>query len=275
MKPLRLVTNVVTVLLVLIGGLFFGSSRAPAQDASPPRPSHIHDGDCDEPGQIIQPLTALTVPVGQVSGNSDAVVAEAAFTVIPQSLDELLATDHALKVHLSKEQIQIYLACGDIGGTVDANGALIVGMKELGTSGYTGIAYLAPAGGGTSVSVMIAKVLSGGTPEAAANAAPAAGTPAADSGPQLVDVSLTEFAIDMPETLPAGKVRFNVTNNGTVPHSFVVEGEGTTKRLANNVPPGGSAKLNADLKPGTYTVFCPVGEGAHRAKGMEVTLTVT
>jgi plastocyanin len=276
MSPFRLVTNVVTVLLVLIGGMFLGSSRAPAQDASPPRPSHIHDGDCDEPGQIIQPLTALTVPAGQVSGNSDAVVAEAAFTVIQQSLDELLATDHALKVHLSKEQIQIYLACGDIGGTVDANGALIVGMKELGASGYTGIAYLAPAGGGgTSVSVMIAKVLPGGTPEAAANAAPAAGTPAADSGPQLVDVSLTEFAIDMPETLSAGKVRFNVTNNGTVPHSFVVEGEGTNKRLANNVPPGSSAKLNADLKPGTYTVYCPVGEGAHRAKGMEVTLTVT
>src|SRR5829696_2158245 len=276
MSPFRLVTNVVTVLLVLIGGMFLGSSRAPAQDASPPRPSHIHDGDCDEPGQIIQPLTALTVPAGQVSGNSDAVVAEAAFTVIPQSLDELLATDHALKVHLSKEQIQIYLACGDIGGTVDANGALIVGMKELGASGYTGIAYLAPAGeGGTSVSVMIAKVLPGGTPEADANAAPAAGTPAADSGPQLVDVSLTEFAIDMPETLPADKVRFNVTNNGTVPHSFVVEGEGTNKRLANNVPPGSSAKLNADLKPSTYTVYCPVGEGGHRAKGMEVTLTVT
>src|SRR5215211_9014107 len=187
MSPLRFVTNAITVLLVLIGGLFLGSSPAPAQEASPPRPSHIHDGDCDELGQIIQPLTALTVPVGQVSGNKDAVVAEAAFTVIPLSLDELLATDHALKVHLSKEQIQIYLACGDIGGTVDANGALIVGMKELGTSGYTGIAYLAPAGGGTtSVSVMIAKVVGpGGTPQAAAEPAQAsASTPAAASEPQ-------------------------------------------------------------------------------------------
>jgi plastocyanin len=277
MNSICLVRNSVTVLLVLLGGLFLAGSHTLGQEASPPRPSHIHDGDCDEPGQIIQPLTSLTVPAGQVSGNSDAVVAEAAFTVIPQSLDELLGTDHALKVHLSKEQIQIYLACGDIGGTVDANGALIVGMKELGNSGYTGIAYLAPAGGGgTSVSVMIAKVLPGATPEAAAAATEvAAVTPAADSGPQLVDVSLTDFAIDMPETLPAGKVRFNVTNNGTVPHSFVVEGEGVSKRLANNVPPGGSAKLNADLKPGTYTVYCPVGEGAHRTKGMEVTLTVT
>ena len=277
MNSIRLVKNSVTVLLILLGELFLASSRTLGQEAPPPRPSHIHEGDCDELGQIIQPLTALTVPVGQVSGNTDAVVAEAAFTVIPQSLDELLTADHALKVHLSKEQIQIYLACGDIGGTVDANGALIVGMKELDNSGYTGIAYLAPAGaGGTSVSVMIAKVRPGGTPETATGAVQAAAvTPTAASGPQLVDVSLTEFAIDMPTTLPAGKVRFNVTNNGTVPHSFVLEGEGISKRLANNVPPGGSAKLNADLKPGTYTVFCPVGEGAHRAKGMEVTLTVT
>jgi len=278
MNSVRLVRNSVAVLLLLLGGLFLASSRTLGQEASPPRPSHIHDGDCDEPGQIIQPLTALTVPVGQVSGNTDAVVAEAAFTVIPQSLDELLAADHALKVHLSKAQIQIYLACGDIGGTVDANGALIVGMKELDDSGYTGIAYLAPAGNGsTSVSVMIAKVVGpGGTPQAAAEPAPAsASTPAAASEPQLVDVSLTEFAIDMPTTVPAGKVRFNVTNNGTVPHSFVLEGEGISKRLANNVPPGSSAKLNADLKPGTYTVYCPVGEGAHRGKGMEVTLTVT
>jgi plastocyanin len=276
MNSIRLVRNSVTVLLVLLGGLFLVSSRTLGQEASPPRPSHIHDGDCDELGQIIQPLTALTVPVGQVSGNKDAVVAEAAFTVIPLSLDELLATDHALKVHLSKEQIQIYLACGDIGGTVDANGALIVGMKELDNSGYTGIAYLAPAGdGGTSVSVLIAKVLSGGTPESATEAAQAAAaTPAAASEPQLVDVSVTEFTIDMPTTLSAGKVRFNVTNNGAVPHSFVLEGEGINKRLANNVTPGSSAKLNADLKPGTYTVYCPVGEGAHRAKGMEVTLTV-
>jgi plastocyanin len=257
--------------------LFLAGSHTLGQEASPPRPSHIHDGDCDELGQIIQPLTALTVPVGEVSGNKDAVVAEAAFTVIPQSLDELLATDHALKVHLSKEQIQIYLACGDIGGTVDTNGALIVGMKELDNSGYTGIAYLAPAGdGGTSVSVLIAKVLPGGTPDAATEAAQAAAaTPAAASEPQLVDVSVTEFTIDMPTTWPAGKVRFNVTNNGAVPHSFVLEGEGISKRLANNVPPGGSAKLNADLKPGTYTIFCPVGEGTHRARGMEVTLTVT
>ncbi len=268
--------------LASLGGAFLGSSGGQAQEASPPRPSHIHIGDCDELGEVIQPLTFLTVPGGDVSGNPDAVVAEAAFTSIPQSLDELLTEDHALKVHLSREQIQTYLACGDIGGTVDADGALIVGMKELDDSGYAGIAYLVPAGNGsTSVSVMIARVLPGAdaAPAAEEQAADAAETPApaaaADAAPEIVDVSLTNFAIDMPTELAAGPIRFNITNNGAAPHNLVIEGEGIEKRLANNLQPGQSGRLNADLAPGAYVVYCPVGEGAHRANGMELELTVT
>src|SRR5262249_36787430 len=152
---------------------------ARAQGGSPPRPSHIHNGDCKELGEIIQPLNPLTAPTGEVVGNTDAIVAEAALTVVPQTLPELLATKHAIKVHLSKEQIQTYLACGDIGGVVDATGALIIGLKEVGNSGYTGIAYLAPSSGGTSISVIIAHVLPGGA-EPAASAATAA-TPAASA----------------------------------------------------------------------------------------------
>ena len=115
----------------LLGGLaLLTTALAPAlaQDASPPRPSHIHVGDCDELGEVIQPLNSLTVPSGEVLGNSDAVVAEAAFTTIEIPLSELVASDHALKVHLSADQIQTYLACGDIGGALDADGALIVGI---------------------------------------------------------------------------------------------------------------------------------------------------
>ena len=266
--------------LAALGGSFLGTAGGQAQEASPPRPSHIHIGDCDELGEVVQPLNSLTVPVGAVSGNSDAVIAEAAFTNIPQSLDELLAEDHALKVHLSADQIQTYLACGDIGGVADADGALIVGMKELDDSGYAGIAYLVPAANGsTSISVMIAQVIGNGT-DAAAEEAPAEGaTPAAtsatDASPQLVDVSLTNFAIEMPTELAAGQVRFNIFNNGAAPHSFVLEGEGVRKTLANVLQPGDSARLNADLAPGVYTIFCPVGQGAHRAQGMELELTVS
>ena len=109
-KTSRAGVTTLALCLASLTGLFLGGSGGQAQEASPPRPSHIHVGDCDEPGEVIQPLTSLTVPTGDVSGNSDAVVAEAAFTSIPQSLDELLAEDHALKVHLSKEQIQTYIA---------------------------------------------------------------------------------------------------------------------------------------------------------------------
>ena len=153
-------------------------------------------------------------------------------------------------------------------------------MKELDDSGYAGIVYLVPAANGsTSISVMIAQVIGDGT-DAAAEEAPAEGaTPAAasatDASPQLVDVSLTNFAIEMPTELSAGPVRFNIVNNGAAPHSFVLEGEGIRKTLANVLQPGDSARLNADLAPGVYTIFCPVGEGAHRAQGMELELTVS
>jgi hypothetical protein len=280
MKTSRAGIAILALCLASLGGSFLGGSGGQAQEASPPRPSHIHSGDCDEPGQVVQPLNSLTVPVGAVSGNSDAVVAEAAFTSIPQPLDELLTEDHSLKVHLSADQIQTYLACGDIGGAADADGALIVGMKELDDSGYAGIAYLVPAANGsTSVSVMIAQVVGDEAGGAVAEEAASQGTPAAtdttDASPELVDVSLTNFAIEMPTELAAGPVRFTIVNNGAAPHSFVLEGEGIRKTLANTLQPGDSARLNGDLTPGVYTIFCPVGEGAHRAQGMELELRVS
>ncbi|MCA9877058.1 MAG: hypothetical protein KC442_04740, partial [Thermomicrobiales bacterium] len=94
------------------------------------------------------------------------------------------------------------------------------------------------------------------------------------SEPQVVDVALSNFVIEMPDTLSAGPTRFAIANNGPAPHNFVIEGNGQSRRLANNLQPGQSGFLNIDLAPGTYTIFCPVGEGAHRAQGMELTLTV-
>jgi hypothetical protein len=275
----------VLVALSAFGAIVLNGSPSLAQSASPPRPSHVHEGDCDEPGGVVQGLTALTVPSGPTAGNSDAVLAEAAFSSIPLSVDQMLATDHSLKVHLSADQIDVYLVCGDIGGALDADGALIVGLKEQDGSGYTGIAYLVPnANGQTSVSVMIAKVLPGGgagddaaaTPDNSAEAADetADSGAAAPSGVNVVGVTLTEFSINMPTELPAGPTQFNITNVGAVPHNFVIEGNGLSGALEANLEPRTSGQLSGDLAPGTYTVFCPLGQGAHRSNGMEVTLTV-
>ena len=280
----RVGITTLALLLALSGGVFLaGGGRGLAQEESPPRPSHVHAGDCDEPGQIVQPLTALTVPEGEVGGNAEAVLAEAAFTNIPLTLDDLLAEDHALKVHLSQAEIQTYLACGDVGGTVDEEGALIVGLKEQDGSGYTGIAYLVPAGDGTTnVSVFLAKVLPGG---GAGDDSAAAASPAADEeedgsadegdGGNVVGVTLTEFAINMPTELAAGPVRFNITNVGAAQHNFVIEGPGIAEQLEANLAPRTSDSLELELEPGTYVVYCPVGQGAHRAQGMELELTVS
>ncbi|MDQ3696311.1 MAG: hypothetical protein M3464_22245 [Chloroflexota bacterium] len=271
--------------LLLAGALFASGAPGLAQTGSPARPSHIHEGGCADLGAVIQPLTFLTVPSGAQSGSGAAVLAEAAFSTIPLTLDEMLAEDHSLKIHLSADQIEIYLACGDIGGALDADGALIVGLKEQDGSGYTGIAYLVPAGnGGTLISAMIAKVLPGG---GIGDDAPADTTAADESGGaddaagaegdvNVVGVRLSEFAINMPSDLPAGPTQFNVTNVGNgPPHNFVIEGNGISERLDANLERQTSGQLTVDLTPGTYTIFCPVGEGGHRSQGMELTLTVS
>jgi hypothetical protein len=69
-----------------------------------------------------------------------------------------------------------------------------------------------------------------------------------------VGVALTGLAIrtDQP-TVPEGDVSFSVTNAGAQPYTLVVTGEGVELRT-DPVAPGGTALLNASLKPGTYVL---------------------
>jgi uncharacterized cupredoxin-like copper-binding protein len=88
-----------------------------------------------------------------------------------------------------------------------------------------------------------------------------------------VEVKLTEYAIEMPETVPAGPTTFVVRNEGRKTHSFVLEGEGIEGKLESSLRPHATANLDLTLKPGKYKVYCPIG--SHEAKGMTMTLVVT
>jgi hypothetical protein len=88
-----------------------------------------------------------------------------------------------------------------------------------------------------------------------------------------VEVHLSEYAIEMPRTLPAGPMTFLVSNDGKNTHSFKIEGPGLAAMLAAPVRPRKTASLQVTLVPGDYKVYCPVG--SHEAKGMTTTLTVT
>ena len=86
-----------------------------------------------------------------------------------------------------------------------------------------------------------------------------------------IEVELVAFEIEMPEQIQAGSRVFEVTNDGEIQHAFEIEGQGS-EWVLESINPGETATLTADLQPGTYTVYCPVGD--HRAEGMETSLTV-
>ena len=64
---------------------------------------HIHFGTCDNLGEIAAPLNN----VGP-NGVSD--------TVVDLTLDELTSGEYAINAHESAENIQNYIACGNIEG---------------------------------------------------------------------------------------------------------------------------------------------------------------
>ncbi|HZB43760.1 MAG TPA: cupredoxin domain-containing protein [Pyrinomonadaceae bacterium] len=105
---------------------------------------------------------------------------------------------------------------------------------------------------------------------AAATATPAA-TPGAAA--KSVDVKLTEFEIEMPASVAAGSTAFRVTNEGKAEHNFEIEGQGVKKKFDANPKPGETKTLQVELRPGTYKVYCPVGN--HEGRGMTLNLTVS
>ena len=85
-------------------------------------------------------------------------------------------------------------------------------------------------------------------------------------------VELSEYEIRMPQTLTAGHQRFRIVNAGKENHNFEVTGNGVSAKLPDDLTRGDTTEIDMDLKPGTYTVFCPVD--GHRGKGMQTTVTV-
>ena len=95
---------------------------------------------------------------------------------------------------------------------------------------------------------------------------------AADAPAHVVDVELTEFAIQPAQiSVPAGvPVTFNVANSGSIEHDVTIDGIDGTASIAS----GASATLEvAPLAPGEYTVVCTVA--GHEPAGMHATLVAT
>jgi len=97
----------------------------------------------------------------------------------------------------------------------------------------------------------------------------------APGAPAAVTAKLSEWKVELSEvTIAAGPVTFTITNAGSIPHAFEVEGQ-SIEQETELIQPGSTATLTLTLKPGTYDVYCPVGEDSHKKLGMETHLKVS
>ena len=177
-------TLVVAAFVFMLGSLVgvpgsaasFAAQDTDGADPAGPFPAHIHSGTCEELGDVVFPLSDLA-PFGSqaspMASPSGAVVAtpEAATPVstpaaeqdvlaestteVAASLDEILGAEHAINVHESAENIQNYVACGDLTGT-PTDGMLHIDLQELNESFLVGEADLMDNGdGSTTVTVRV------------------------------------------------------------------------------------------------------------------------
>jgi hypothetical protein len=246
------------------------------------RPVVIRSGACDAPGDILTTLTPLEKPAGEAQGQGVAIEAERSYTSVPLTLESLLASETNISVPLNGDADAVTIACGELGGVVSEGGTLVVKLSAQNDSGFSGIAFLSPEDEVTTgASLFLAGELTvAETRELAAVATPSEElTPLPEPTPtaepvQVVDLVLVEWMIDMPEEARAGKINFVVTNAGAEAHALVIEGNGLIFELPEPIDPDQATNLSADLPPGEYVVYCPIGDGEHRAEGMERTLLV-
>ena len=98
-------------------------------------------------------------------------------------------------------------------------------------------------------------------------------TPAAGSGETLQLAAPEDGSLKFDKAkldAKAGAVTIDFDNPSTTPHAVEIEGNGVEE--ASDTVTSSKTSVTADLKAGTYTFYCPVGN--HRQEGMEGTLTV-
>lgn len=135
-----------------------------------------------------------------------------------------------------------------------------------------------------------------GLPVVAAACGGGGGTGSAEGGGEAVQVTLSDFRIELPSaSLPAGTVTFEATNEGPATHELEVlsvpegvdasalpvsasvadtESKGLkTIDEVEDIPASTSARLTVDLPAGRYVLICNVP--GHYEQGMSTTFTVT
>jgi len=235
---------------------------AAQDDEAESRPAHIHSGTCADLGDVVLPLADVT-PIGDESkrtGATTAIPVENSLTVVDMPLQEIIDGRYAINIHLSADEIDTYIACGDIGGVVktdegESDPELIIGLGELNGSGYSGIAWLGADGDQTQVAIdLTEKASTGGASAAAAQeATPGAADAATTTAAETVSVEIKNFSFNPPEiTVPVGG-SVTWTNDDSTPHTAT--GLNRDALQSGAIKPGESFTQKFDTA-GTFEYFC-------------------
>jgi hypothetical protein len=157
------------ILLFSLGTL---SIPAGAQEAGGTMAADIRTGSCEAPAATAAALAAIAFPPGAPAGAGTAVAVASSYSVVPIAIDVMLASEHS--IHVVGQDGQV-LACGNVGGSRDVNGALSIGIRPGGGSAFGGIAYMTPIAGApaqTGISVFVAELGEGPGAGAAATPTP-------------------------------------------------------------------------------------------------------
>lgn len=72
-------------------------------------------------------------------------------TAVDASISDLTAENHSINIHQSADAMDVYIACGDIGGTVIEDDTLVIRLDEQSDSNYVGVALLKEGEDGNTV----------------------------------------------------------------------------------------------------------------------------
>ena len=235
---------------------------AAQDDEAEVHPAHIHSGSCAELGDVVAPLTDITEVGGESerTGPASAIPVKGSVTVVDMPLQEIIDGGHAINVHLSADEIDTYIACGDIGGAVttdegETEPELIIGLGELNDSGHTGIAWLGAEGDKTRVAVYLVEPANAGeaSAEAAQEATPVAADADADASAESAAVEIKNFSFNPPEITVSAGGSVTWTNGDTVPHTAT--GLDREALQSGAIAPGTSFTQKFDTA-GTFEYFC-------------------
>jgi hypothetical protein len=141
--------------LVLSAGAFAAEMMEEA-----PHPAHIHTGLCPTPGDVVAPLTDVAPATGGAMGPATGVPVEVSVSTVEMALHDILSGEHSINVHQSADAIDVYIACGDVGGLDISPTDIAIGLAEQNGSHHVGAALLHDNGDGTTA-VTVLLVMTG------------------------------------------------------------------------------------------------------------------